>query len=409
MNQTRIAILGGGMLGICTALELARRGCRVTLLEGSGDVLQGASRWNEGKIHLGFLYAADPTLSTAKRLIPGGLAFASLVSRILGRSLAEFVTAEDDIFLVHRDSVVNATEFEAYAHRIAALVRDASSQAGNLSYLTDVTQASIRSLSMSELSDVSGSDEVVAGYRVPERSISTVAIADLLRQVVLDNPQVDVRTNTWVTSVRRHTDGRLEVVTATEPISEVEGGPFDVVINALWEGRPAIDVTLGIQPPAPWSHRFRAAVFARSSGGKAFSAVLCTGPFGDVKHYPDGRLYLSWYASGLLAEGHDIEPPRDSAIMTDARCGEILTGTVNSLSRFFPALRQFNEYAHEIEVHGGWVYAVGQGSLANPASTLHRRDKFNITIDRGYISVDTAKYSLAPWLAVRIAETVVPP
>jgi hypothetical protein len=27
-------------------------------------------------------------------------------------------------------------------------------------------------------------------------------------------------------------------------------------------------------------------------------------------------------------------------------------------------------------------------------------------VDRGYISVDTAKYSLAPWLAVRVAELV---
>ncbi|MEN3355193.1 MAG: hypothetical protein V7640_3351, partial [Betaproteobacteria bacterium] len=58
MTGDRIAILGGGMLGICTALELARRGRRVTLIEGAADVLQGASRWNEGKVHLGFLYAA---------------------------------------------------------------------------------------------------------------------------------------------------------------------------------------------------------------------------------------------------------------------------------------------------------------------------------------------------------------
>src|SRR5689334_14845935 len=58
----RIAVLGGGMLGVCTALELAHRGRDVTLLEGAADVMQGASRWNEGKIHLGFLYAADASM-----------------------------------------------------------------------------------------------------------------------------------------------------------------------------------------------------------------------------------------------------------------------------------------------------------------------------------------------------------
>jgi hypothetical protein len=60
-----------------------------------------------------------------------------------------------------------------------------------------------------------------------------------------------------------------------------------------------------------------------------------------------------------------------------------------------------------LEVHGGWVYALGQGSLSDPASTLHRRDRFNMTVDGGYISVDTAKYSLAPWLAHRVAKLVV--
>ena len=52
------------------------------------------------------------------------------------------------------------------------------------------------------------------------------------------------------------------------------------------------------------------------------------------------------------------------------------------------------------------MFAIGQGSLADPASTLHQRDKFNMTIDGGYISVDTAKYSLAPWLAERVAHMI---
>ena len=55
-----IAILGGGMLGLCTALELARRGRRSTVFEAASTALCGASRWSEGKIHLGFVYAGDP-------------------------------------------------------------------------------------------------------------------------------------------------------------------------------------------------------------------------------------------------------------------------------------------------------------------------------------------------------------
>jgi len=400
VTQRRIAVLGGGMLGACTALELARRGRRVTLVEGAADVLEGASRWNEGKIHLGFLYAGDQTLNTATRLIPGGLAFADLVAQLIGRSV-DGLSTEDDVFLVHRDSVVDVHTYAAYADRMTALLRHAAARHRTSRYLTDVT-APVHRLSSSALAAAAASDDVVAGFRVPERSVSTVAIADLLRQVIVDEPKIELHLGTWITGVRRRDDGRLDVVTGGANAGAL--AEFDVVVNALWEGRPAVDATLGIAPPAPWSHRFRAGVFGHAADTALESAVLCTGPFGDVKRYRDGRVYLSWYNCGLLAEGTEIEPPRRAATLTPERSARVLHGTLDALSTFFPAAAGLPR--DTLEVRGGWVYAIGQGSLADRTSTLHQRDKFNMTIDHGYISVDTAKYSVAPWLAARIARIV---
>ena len=406
MKNVRIAILGGGMLGTCTALELARRRRRSTLFEGQSSLLQRASRWNEGKIHLGFLYAGDPTLRTAQRLIPGGLAFAGLVGRLIQRSLDAFVTVEDDIYLVHRESIVAPDAFEAYGTSTAALVREAASQPNAQQYFCDVTHARIRRLSASDLAQVTSADEVVAGYSIPERSISTVTVGDLMQQAVANEPLIEVRANRRVRAVERRSDGRFNV-SVNGTVIAPEDAPFDVVINALWEGRPAVDASLGIQPVAPWSHRFRAAVFAYAPDVAFPSAVLCTGPFGDVKRYADGRVYLSWYSSGLLAEGHAIEPPWASAVLDRSRRNAVLKATLQSLSYYLPAIRRFKESDKALEVHGGWIYALGQGSLADPASTLHRRDWFNMTVDRGYISIDTAKYSLAPWLADRVAQLVI--
>jgi glycine/D-amino acid oxidase-like deaminating enzyme len=406
VKHGRIAILGGGMLGTCTGLELARRGARSTLFEGASSLLQGASRWSEGKIHLGFVYAGDPTLGTARRLIPGGLAFAGLVERLIHRSLDAFITEEDEIFLVHRDSVADPEAFEAYGRRTAELVREAASQPDAPQYLCDVTRAAIRRLSPSELGRITSADEVVAGYRVPERSISTVALAELVQEAVASEPLIEIRAGTWVTAVERGSDGRFDVRADAASVAPPDA-PFDVVINALWEGRPAVDASLGIKPIAPWSHRFRAAVFAHAPDVSFQSAVVCTGPFGDVKRYADGRVYLSWYTSGLLAEGHAIEPPRAAAVLDRPRSDAVLQGTLQSLSHYFSAIRRLQDSSEALEVHGGWVYALGQGSLSDPASTLHRRDRFNMTVDGGYISVDTAKYSLAPWLAHRVAKLVV--
>lgn len=404
MSGCRIAILGGGILGVCTALELAQRGRHVTLIEGATDLLQGASRWNEGKIHLGFLYAADPTLSTATRLIPGGLAFAGLIARLVGGSIGELTTTDDDVFLVHRNSVVDANSFETYAARTAGLIREAALAADAPHYFTNMKSAAARALSPSELASLTQSEDVVAGFAVPERSVSTVPIADLLSRAVRAEARIEVHTSTWVNGVRKRDDGRWDVLTSSS--SPAEHQKFDVVVNALWEGRLAVDASAGVVPPAPWSHRFRAGLFGQAPGSALRSAVLCTGPFGDVKRYGDGRVYLSWYEAGLIAEGNALEPPRDAAVLTPDRRVTVERETLAALSRYFPPVTELREHATQLEVHGGWVYAIGQGSLADRASTLHQRDKFNVTIDAGYISVDTAKYSLAPWLANRVARMI---
>ena len=87
-----VAVLGAGILGSSVALFLARRGALVTLFDAKDRPFEGASRWNEGNIHLGYIYAADQTGSTARQLLPGALTFRSLAERLIGRSLQSATT-----------------------------------------------------------------------------------------------------------------------------------------------------------------------------------------------------------------------------------------------------------------------------------------------------------------------------
>src|SRR3954452_18870597 len=104
-----VAVLGAGIMGCSLALSLARRGARggarVTLLDAAPQPCAGASRWNEGKIHLGYLYAADPSLTTARLVLEAVLAFKPLTERLIGHSLDGVTSAADDVFLMHRRSV----------------------------------------------------------------------------------------------------------------------------------------------------------------------------------------------------------------------------------------------------------------------------------------------------------------
>src|SRR6476660_2025313 len=76
-STMRVGVLGGGLQGCCTALALAERAAKVTLFDKNDALLSRAAVANEGKIHLGYMYAGDPTLSTAKTMMTGALSFGS--------------------------------------------------------------------------------------------------------------------------------------------------------------------------------------------------------------------------------------------------------------------------------------------------------------------------------------------
>lgn len=77
-----VAVLGGGLQGACVAMELASAGITVDLYDKNDRCMTQASAQNEGKIHLGYVYANDRTLSTARAMVKGAIVFSSLLRRV---------------------------------------------------------------------------------------------------------------------------------------------------------------------------------------------------------------------------------------------------------------------------------------------------------------------------------------
>lgn len=388
-------------MGSATAILLARRGVDVTLFDAAPRVISRASRWNEGKIHHGYLYAGDRTLNTARRLMPGGLAFRRLTEMLLEQSIAPAIGVDDETYLVHRDSVTSAPATAAYLDAVASLAREHPDVSGSIA--PDAGRAP-QALTPAELARLTDSAAIVAGFRVAERSVSTNWIADRLEAVVASTPRLRLRLGTRVIGVAPASarDDRLRVETA-----EGTGGPYDAVVNALWEGRLAVDRTMGLPPPHEFSYRHRVAAFVRLAHPVGVpSVVIGTGPFGDAKRYGERDIYLSWYWSGLRAESDAVAPPPDPAggADLDARA---LSDIVSELGGILPAVRQVLPATASASIRGGWIYASGHGPLAQRWSSLHRRDRVGIQRLGRYVSVDTGKYSIAPWLAEQVADQLV--
>jgi glycerol-3-phosphate dehydrogenase len=105
--ETGALVLGAGLQGAGAALELARRGIAVALVEQDELTVNRASLRNEGKIHLGFIYANDISRDTAFLQLEGALRFRAIVARWLGPEAEWLVTSTPFHYLVARDSVIS--------------------------------------------------------------------------------------------------------------------------------------------------------------------------------------------------------------------------------------------------------------------------------------------------------------
>lgn len=397
-RQARIAVLGAGIMGCSLALYLARRGAQVTLFDAAPQPFAAASRWNEGKIHLGHIYSADPSLRTADHVLPGGLLFRPLVEDLLATSLDPVISHGDDVYLCHRKSVVSPDAMAAYMQQVTERVR-AHPDARH--YLADVSQGRSQRLNAAELAALTRSPDILAGFSVPERSVQTAWIADRFVAAVAAEPRIEARMNTRITAARP-LSGSVDGPWQVEALGG-SFGPYDHVVNALWQGRMAIDVTAGLAPTGVWTNRYRQSLFLRTREPvHTPCVVIAAGPFGDIKNYNDRDFYLSWYPDGLRSESTAIVPPEpDRLAMPDP--GRLAASILGHLENLLPWVARLREHTESFSIEGGWVFAAGGGQLSDPSATLHRRSEYGVVRLGGYVSIDTGKYSTAPWTARTLA------
>ena len=120
----RIAVLGAGIAGVCTALELTRGGCTVDLYDEHPAVLTQASRNNEGKVHLGLVYARDASEQTARTMILGAIHFSEYLHRWTGFDRWDDVLSTPYYYAVHKGTMSDPIALEQQVRRLDSTARD---------------------------------------------------------------------------------------------------------------------------------------------------------------------------------------------------------------------------------------------------------------------------------------------
>lgn len=180
-------------------------------------------------------------------------------------------------------------------------------------------------------------------------------------------------------------------------------------MNALWDGRLAIDETMGLRPPWPWLHRLKYGVSVTLPAGVAAppSLTVVSGPFGEVVSFPDKELYLTWYPECLQGISAELSPPNWPTYAPEPTRSAIIRRTISAISDFVPSLKPLNDTPpSDARVKGGVIVAWGETDIYDPKSGLHRRCEIGITSDRGYHSVDPGKLTVIPYFAQKCTDRI---
>jgi glycine/D-amino acid oxidase-like deaminating enzyme len=401
----RVGILGGGLQGCCVALALAARGIPVALFDRNDQLLSRAAVANEGKIHLGYMYANDPSHSTARLMMQGALGFAPFFARHLGLANGSMTVSRPAVYVVHRESQRTPEQVSRYLLAVHALIREASEGRRDAYFSRDLSEE-LRTWSAAEREAHFDPEVALAAFDTPEIAIDPVALAGAVRNRVAADPGIDIRLQHEVISVD---DGKGLEVTVETPDGRTRER-FDHVVNALWDGRFAINEKRGLRPGRPWMHRLKYGISFRlpSRASLPPSATFVSGPFGEVVSYADGLIYLTWYPVCLQEISHEISPPQWSTYPPEPLRSRILEGTLQAMAQFVPSLGGLDPGSlQDVVVKGGTIVAWGQTDIYDPASELHRRFEIGVTSTGPYHSIDPGKLTMAPYFAEICANRII--
>ncbi|MCX2978912.1 FAD-dependent oxidoreductase [Candidatus Marimicrobium litorale] len=403
MTQRHVAILGAGATGCCAALEVAARGHRVTLYERQEQPVREASYANEGKIHLGYIYAKDTSHRTARTMIDGSLVFESYLQRWLDYR-AEDSLSTPFYYGIHRGSLQNVDQLLAH-YQLCTDYCNERSRALGLNYLGQGGTYHRRVAERNFPKDINP-EYIPHLIETGEYAVDPRVVAEKLRAAIEEHPRIDFRSDHEVLAVeaRRQGDFRIELKHAGAVTDEW----FKQVVNTTWYRRLPLDRPLGITPPAKWSHRYKFAnrITIPLAAADLPSLTCVQGPFGDLVNFGDRGFFLSWYPTGRTGMSTEETPPEWDRDYSDEQRREVFQRSYDAWALRCPALDKLDFGRSDIDPVGGVIYALGTTDVDEQSSKLHDRFEIGIQSQGHYHSVDTGKYTLAPHWGVAIADRV---
>jgi hypothetical protein len=333
-------------------------------------------------------------------MIRGALAFSPVINRLLGQHAA-CQLSKPFHYAVHRESQMTPDDYARYLAAVQDEI-DVASCARQQAYF-GIELSRPRPLTASQLDETFDTATVAAAFQTAEVAVDSMLLCEALGARVTAEPNITLRLAHTVLEVTDYDGGY--VVRTKLSTEALPPEPFDHVVNALWDGRFAIDEQRGINPPRPWLHRLKYGVRV-GAPDMTVSATIVLGPFGDTVAYANGTCYGSWYPVCMRASSSSIAPP-PIVPLTRAERDDLYNQTVRALQAIVPAMGcAQNVDMERVDLRRGIITALARTDIDDPDSELHARYDIGVFSSGGYHSVDPGKFTLAPYFATVCADRI---
>jgi hypothetical protein len=369
--MAKIIVIGGGIAGCTTAIELAKRGHRVVILEQAQDILQGTSARTPGRMGLGYHYF---DLNTAKLYMENTVEFMKKYSDcFLGDKDQPYL--RDGRYFVVKDSLIPLQNlmatYDAVSHHFEEMCqRDPSNKIFQSLHLH-------RTLDPSEFEDDVNLERISFAIQTKECLLNWKKFDQRLRKEIAGYKNISIKTDFKVDNIK--TSGNGFTLISSSAIEESS----DYVINCTWQNIEFLNEKLGISnsnffkkdPHMTSRLKLLAEVKLPEKLIKKHSMFFCVGPHAMFSNLGDGIGRITYAPVTNFGTTNKNRMPdvfekwlREGLDEKETRYyGQKI---INGVATYIPAMKD----AEIIKVIPGIVKSKGDVDINNKNSAFHKRD-----------------------------------
>lgn len=380
-TRPRVAIVGGGVAGVASAIAIAEAGYAVSLFD-TLPLLAGTSNNTPGRLGMGFHYA---TPHTAAMLFDTTIDLVRRYPRAtLGRELPLGHPLRRAQYFVARDSLFGADEISAVHDMLTARYAEAWRRFGHTLPFGE-PERFLRRMRVEEYRDYAHPDQVQMGVDTAEVLMDWAEIRTRLDTRVRASPHIDIHEGHEVKALDRRGEFRWSVATLG-PDGRTHGFEAHIVINCAWQNIDAINTMAGLPIQAGAVNRLKVLLRAKLPPRlrERSSMFFCMGPFAMFSNMNDGEGMMTYapvtnISAAQAGDAHALaQINRILRHGVDATESRRLTEALREgVARFIPAMRE----AEPVALKFGVVRTRGECDLWDKKSDVHHRDYTGVQAD----------------------------